>query len=70
MGVIYKITNNINGKSYIGQTNNFERRMREHKRCVDSSAIHCAIQKYGADSFTYKIIEECDDSLLNEREIY
>lgn len=30
MATIYKITNNKNGMVYIGQTNNIERRYREH----------------------------------------
>lgn len=30
MGVIYKAVNKINGKSYIGQTNNLKRRIKEH----------------------------------------
>ena len=70
MGVIYKITNLINGKSYIGQTNNFQRRMREHQNTKDNYAIHLAIQKYGKDAFSYEIIEHCNDDILDEREIY
>ena len=70
MGVIYKITNLINGKSYIGQTNDFQRRMREHQTKKDEYAIHLAIQKYGKDAFSYEIIEECSKDLLNEREKY
>lgn len=30
--LIYKIPNLINGKCYIGKTNNFEKRMKEHKK--------------------------------------
>lgn len=49
---VYKITNLINGKVYIGQTNNIKRRIREHisgKR--RNSLIHLAIKKYGWDNF-------------------
>ena len=69
---IYKITNKINGKIYIGQSNNCERRFKEHQQKGESSRIplDVAIQKYGKDNFTYEIIEECDIEKLNERESY
>ena len=50
---VYKITNNINGKVYIGQTNNFKRRMQEHKHDKRRNhPIHNAIKKYGWENFT------------------
>jgi group I intron endonuclease len=57
---IYKITNKINGKVYIGQSINIERRWKEHisdKR--KNSLIHLAIEKYGEKNFNFEIIEEC-----------
>lgn len=57
-GIVYKITNKINGKIYIGQTiGSLEKRWREH--CCKSS--HCyrlrkAIEKYGKDSFLKEIV--------------
>lgn len=57
--IVYKITNLINGKIYIGQTiNSIEKRFYYH--CYDNrsnSAIHKAIKKYGKQNF---IIEEID----------
>lgn len=45
---VYKITNNINGKIYIGQTNNLKRRLQEHKHDKRMNhPIHNAIVKYG-----------------------
>ena len=70
MGVIYKITNNQNGKAYIGQTKNFNRRIKEHKKASDDYLIHKAIQKYGCNNFTYEIIEECNDEDLSQKERY
>lgn len=70
MGVIYKITNLINGEAYIGQTINFERRKKEHLKAKDNFAIHNAIRKYGIDNFSWEILEECSENLLNEREKY
>ena len=66
---IYKITKKSNGKSYIGQSNNIDRRIEEHKYKNDL-AIDKAIQKYGIESFTYEILEECTLDELDEKEIY
>lgn len=69
---IYKITKISNGKSYIGQSNNIERRFKEHQQKGASSRIplDIAIQKYGVHAFTYEILEECPLDKLNEREKY
>lgn len=77
MGYIYKVTNTLNGKVYIGQTRReVSIRWREHKmyawtlktRCC--SALYSAIRKYGDDAFTVETIEECDSEHINEREMY
>lgn len=67
---IYKITNTINNKVYIGQSINIEDRWKKHKYAKDGFAIHQAIQKYGVDNFTFEILEECPKELLDNREIY
>lgn len=56
--IIYKITNKINGKSYIGQTTrNVETRFIEHCSKRDSNtAISNAIEKYGRENFTIEIV--------------
>ena len=70
-GYIYKITNKVNGKSYIGQTRyTVEFRWRQHQHKKDNVYFHNAIHKYGAESFTVETLEECDIEILNEREIY
>ena len=66
---IYKITKIKNGKSYIGQSNDIERRFKEHKNKIDIP-VEIAIQKYGAAAFKFEIIEECSLEQLDEREIY
>ena len=49
---VYKIENKINGKVYIGQTNNLKRRLQEHKHDKrNHHPIHEAIKKYGFDNF-------------------
>ena len=77
MGVIYKITNKINHKIYIGQTRVTEpQRWQQHvwyaNNCPnrDSLLLCYAIRKYGKENFQREIIEECDNDLLNKREIY
>lgn len=74
---IYCYENQINSKKYIGQTNNIERRKREHlsssynvKNDGYNSAFHRAIRKYGIENFFFSILEECDEEKANEREQY
>ena len=60
---IYKITNKINNKSYIGQTNNINRRFQEHKVQKNDSdgtskLLHQAIKKYGLENFDFEVLEE------------
>lgn len=70
-GIIYKITNKVNGKSYIGQTRyTLEFRWRQHIHKKDNTYFHNAIKKYGFENFTLEILEECPVSNLNEREIF
>ena len=67
---IYKITNNINGKIYIGQSNNIQRRFSEHQTKGSASRIpvDIAIQKYGKENFSFEILEECPVEELNIKE--
>ena len=69
---IYKITNKLNNKAYIGQSNDIERRFKEHQTKGESSRIplDIAIQKYGKENFLYEVLEECEIEWLNEKESY
>lgn len=72
---IYCIENRISGKKYIGQSRDVKNRYRGHKWHLNNGSHHSrhlqnAWNKYGEDSFIFYIIEECDISQLNEREIY
>ena len=71
MGVIYRITNKINGKPYVGQTRQkLSQRIYGHKSNKGKSAIDAAIAKYGWKNFTVEIIEVCPVESLNEKERY
>ncbi len=57
---IYKITNKLNNKSYIGQSIHIEQRWQEHLyKSSGCSLLKYALYKYGADNFSFEIIEEC-----------
>lgn len=68
--LIYKITNKLNGKSYIGQTTrNIRARIAEHK--YKKSPIGEAILKHGENNFQIEQLEVCASiDELNEREAY
>lgn len=69
---IYKITNIINGKVYIGQADDINRRWYHHKYYyqVKDNLIYRAMRKYGIENFSFEVIEECSIEALDEREIY
>ena len=67
---IYKVTNKINGKVYIGQSVDIGRRWCEHMNAKDDIYFHKAIQKYGVENFEWEVIEQCKKKDLDEREIY
>lgn len=70
-GFIYKITNKVNNKSYIGQTRyTVEFRWRQHQHKKDNTYFHNAIRKYGVENFIVEILEECDYKDLDSKEIY
>lgn len=73
--VVYKITNTINGKMYVGQTRkNVEDRFRQHINDAIAGRghyLHRAIRKYGIDNFTIEVLAETDDeNELNRLEEY
>lgn len=73
MGVIYKITNPI-GRIYIGKTWNFRKRLVSHRYSVKKKSPHVILinsfRKYGFDEHIFEIIEECENEIMDEREMY
>ena len=70
--IVYKATNKINGKIYVGKTYNFEKRKKEHIYDIDNDIpFHRALKKYGIDNFEWEIIDTgIDDKEIIEKEIY
>jgi len=74
MAYIYSIYNNLSKKRYIGQTiQPLHKRIYQHfhqaKKGIDTPLYH-ALRKYPKNNFKIELIEECDKSLLDEREQY
>ena len=70
---IYKITNKVNGKTYIGSTKNVNARWVKHKALLRHNRhsnlhLQAAWNKYGEGSFTFEIIEDCLPEMLLSRE--
>jgi group I intron endonuclease len=70
-GVIYKITNPT-GKIYIGCTIDWKRRFSEYRRLsmAGQRKLYNSLKKYGYENHVFEIIEECEENILHEREIY
>lgn len=69
---IYKITNKINKKVYIGQSKDIISRWNAHKYYTynNKTKLQNAFSKYGISNFDFEIIEECLISELDEKEKY
>lgn len=69
--IIYKATNKINGKIYIGQTvRTLGARISDHFRST-VGRFPRALRKYGLDNFDFSVVESCESKeVMNERERY
>lgn len=74
---IYKITNTINQKVYIGQSKQIEKRWMNHRVAAFNQydegyeyPLYRAIRKYGLENFQFSVLEECSIDNLNDREKY
>lgn len=65
MAFIYKTTNLVNNKIYVGKA-----KQNNPNYFGSGLKIASAIKKYGKHNFTKAILEECDDDIVSEREIY
>lgn len=69
---IYKITNKLNDKVYIGQSKNIMQRFREHKSALNRNLhknehLQLSWNKYGENNFLFEIVKEC---CANELDYY
>lgn len=80
MYYIYCYTNKITNRKYVGQTNNIERRKREHRSCAlneksssHNDLFHTKLRQYGEENFEFNIVEEIPNDnidFVNKREKY
>ena len=76
-GYIYKITNTIDDKIYIGKTVNLEKRWYQHRRRKENKVLYKAFDKYGIKNFTFEEVisiksknKEILNFILNILEIF
>jgi hypothetical protein len=75
MSCIYTIKNIVNNKIYIGKASCFITRQKEHLRKLKAGKhvnkhLQFSYSKYGKNAFMFDILEECDNTILDEREKY
>lgn len=71
---IYTIKNLINGKQYVGQSINIQKRWSQHKSDYihneNKKILYKAMRKYGIENFSFEVLEECPIDKLDEKEIF
>jgi group I intron endonuclease len=69
---VYKITNQVNGKIYVGKSKDPFKRIVAHTLVAETNykkfnqfqVIHAAIRKHGSQNFIFEIIEACDSEKI------
>jgi group I intron endonuclease len=72
---IYKITNLVNNKIYIGQSRHVKQRITGHfnklkRNCHNNIYLQRSFNKYGIDNFKFEILCYCDISELSKNESF
>ena len=67
MGVLYRITNNVNKKMYFGQTIRLKRRKDDYFKYgyFPNSHIKNSFNKYGKENFEFDVMFECSEEMLD-----
>jgi len=66
---IYKITNLVTGRCYIGQSKDIDERFKQHFYHSDS-IVDKNLKLYGKDHFKFEVLEVCNENELDEKEAY
>lgn len=72
-GCIYKLTNKLTNKSYIGQTTNVKKRLSHYRtlHCKRQPRIYESLKEHGFDNFCFTILQEAESKeKLDELEVY
>lgn len=72
---VYKITNTVNGKFYVGSSKDIKNRWSQHKKTLNEGThgnthLQRAWKLYGGQNFIFEVIEECLPEMQFEREQY
>jgi group I intron endonuclease len=72
---VYKITNTVNGRLYIGSSSDIKHRLSGHKGDLSRGKHHSFLlqrswDKYGSDSFKFELVELCAREELISKEQY
>ena len=72
---IYKITSKIDNKSYIGQTADFNNRIKNHLASLEKGShfnqhLQNAYKKYGLSNFVIEVLAQCSKENLDELEVH
>jgi len=67
---VYKITNLLTNKSYIGVSIHIEQRWKEHLNGRGSKQLYKDFFNYGVNNFSFEILEECKEEELYDKEPY
>ena len=81
IGYIYKITNKLDNKIYIGMSANVKNRwkyghLKTAQKLINDedigykSLLYDAMKKYGIENFSIEVIEECPIEIMGDREQY
>lgn len=70
---VYKITNSVNGKLYVGSSKDIDNRWKQHIDALEkgehgNTHLQNAWSLYGKNNFKFEIVEECEPQAQFERE--